>query len=70
MRERILSIEEEVVSIKELEAVLQARIGWFDSAVSPFAVAARRELLNRDRVVVLHSPPISYPSKKELLLAG
>jgi len=70
MRERIISIEE-AVSLKALEALLQARIGWVDAAVSPFAVAARQELLNPNRVVKLHRAMNPYPSdEKELLLAG
>jgi hypothetical protein len=69
MRERIL-FENEAVSIKTLESLLQARIGWMEAAVSPFALAARQELLNRDRVVTLHRPRNPYPSEKELRLAG
>ena len=69
MRERIL-FEKEAVSIKALESLLHARIGWIDGAISPFALAARQELLNRDRVVTLHRPRNPYPSEKELRLAG
>lgn len=69
MRERIL-FEKEAVSIKTLESLLQARIGWIDAAVSPFALAARHELLNRGRVVTLHRPQNPYPSEKQLRLAG
>jgi hypothetical protein len=69
MRERML-FDNEVVSIKTLESLLQARIGWVDAAVSPFALAARQELLNRDRVVTLHPHRDPHPSKKELRLAG
>ena len=70
MRERILSSEHEAVSIKDLEALLQARIGWVNTAVSPFAVAARQEPLERNRVIILHRPKKSCLSEKELRLAG
>ena len=41
MRERVSCEPVERVPVKALEAALKARMGWADSAVSPFAIAAR-----------------------------
>ena len=70
MRERILTIEQDRVPVAELEALLQARIGWVHRVVSPFALASRREWHNRDRVVPLHRFLSPSLSQEKLRLVG
>jgi hypothetical protein len=41
MRERIFLLDRQAAYLEALEKLLQARIGWVNSAISPFAQAAR-----------------------------
>lgn len=68
MEERATVQAVEYVPLKVLEAILRARIGWVDAAVSPFAFAYR----NRRRVVALNKrPTLPAPSSlDELRLVG
>ncbi len=43
MRERILLVDQRAAYLEALEKLLQARIGWVNSAISPFAQAAHIE---------------------------
>jgi hypothetical protein len=73
MRERIFPVEQEAVSVEALEALLQARIGWVNEAISPFAVAAHQERVNRNHIVPLRRPQNDFresPSNEKLQLAS
>ena len=57
--------------LKELEAVLAARVGWIDAAISPFAVAARNatnvsELVKRPASQLEPSQTSCYRRDNEL----
>ena len=74
MRQRVLFERAETVPLATLEALLKARMGWVDSAISPFAIAAREQQPDHTRVVQFRpaqaSPvgrQVSVPDKKGLL---
>ena len=66
MRVTIQSVE--YVPLKELEAVLAARVGWIDAAISPFAVAARNATKVTELVKRPALPARTFPD--ELRPAG
>jgi hypothetical protein len=70
MSERILFSEQEKVPIEALEALLHARLGWINSAVSPFAVADHQARLNKAHAFKLHHLKNPYRFEKELQLTG
>lgn len=43
MRERIHLVDQRAAYLEALENLLQARVGWINSAISPFARAAHGE---------------------------
>ena len=67
MREHIIFGEQESVPVVTLEKLLQARIGWVNSVVTPFARASRQASLNSEQVVRLHRSFKPKPSEEECL---
>ena len=67
MREHIVFVEQEFVPVVALEKLLQARIGWVNSVVTPFARASRQASLNSEQVVRLHRSFKPKPSEEEWL---
>ena len=68
MRERASCEPVERVPVKALEAALKVRMGWADSAISPFAIAARNS--NRDNSASPDKPTLLTPVVEVLRLAG
>jgi hypothetical protein len=67
MREPEISQTVERVPLRMLEAALQARMGWVDRAISPFAVAARKR---GDGAASAEKPALQAPAVRQLRLAG